>query len=373
MSDLDPAAPPPAAPPAAPARPHRGEFFKGRIITVNPQTLILSVGQWEGVVSHAELDELRADGHTLEVGQELPVLITNPNGQEGRLQVSVVQGFQQVDWARADHLHATGEVWEGRVTGHNRGGLIVPFGHIKAFVPASHIADLPHNLNETERVARFKALVGQQLGFKVIEVDRKNRRILLSQRNAQKEYREKQKARLLTDLAEGQLLSGKVTGLRDFGVFVDLGGADGLVHVSEISWQRVQHPAEILKLGQEVQVKVVKIDPDHSRIGLSIKRCQPDPWESVNERLQVGQVVSGLVTRVANFGAFVDVGDGVEGLLPAHQIHNKNLAERATVEVKVLRIEPERQRVGLAFIAIQAESPAEDDSSSGATEDGHEA
>jgi small subunit ribosomal protein S1 len=185
---------------------------------------------------------------------------------------------------------------------------------------------------------------------------------VLSQRNAQKEYREKQKTRLLSDLAEGQVRRGTVTGLRDFGAFVDLGGADGLIHISELSWRRVKHPSEVLAVGQEVEVEVLKVDRDSKRIGLSLKRRQADPWQRVGERYQPGQVVEGTLTRLAPFGAFVDLGEGVEGLLPTNQIANQpGIAEGVTVRVRILNVEPDRQRIGLALQGVVTEPAAEDE------------
>jgi small subunit ribosomal protein S1 len=231
---------------------------------------------------------------------------------------------------------------------------------VQAFVPVSHITDLPRGVPENERQGRLAQLVGRQMGFKVIEVDRQRRRLVLSQRNAQKEFREKQKARLLSDLAEGQVRTGTVTGLRDFGAFVDLGGADGLIHISELSWRRVKHPSEVLAVGDSVEIEVLKVDRESKRIGLSLKRRQPDPWQQVSERLQPGQSVDGTVTRLAPFGAFVDLGEGVEGLLPTNQIANQpEVQEGAAVRVRVLNVEPDRQRIGLALQSVAASAASE--------------
>jgi small subunit ribosomal protein S1 len=200
------------------------------------------------------------------------------------------------------------------------------------------------------------------MGFKVIEVDRQRRRLVLSQRNAQKEYREKQKARLLDNLADGQVRRGVVTGLRDFGAFVDLGGADGLIHISELSWRRVKHPSEVLRIGQEIEVEVLKVDRENKRIGLSLKRRQPDPWQRVAERFQPGQIVEGTVTRLAPFGAFVDLGEGIEGLLPSNQISGRSdVQEGSVVRIRILNVEPDRQRVGLALQAVVSRPYAEEE------------
>jgi small subunit ribosomal protein S1 len=341
-------------------RPQRGDVLSGRVVALDTQGMIVDLGlKRDGVVPRAELDKLREEGVEFQVDQEVPVVIIEPEDKDGNLRVSVNQGRQQKDWLTAERLMAVGELWEGAVTGYNRGGLIVQFGDVQAFVPVSHISDLPRGVPENERQSRLAALVGRKMGFKVIEVDRQRRRLVLSQRNAQKEYRERQKTRLLSDLSEGQVRTGTVTGLRDFGAFVDLGGADGLIHISELSWRRVKHPSEVLAVGQEVEVEVLKVDRESKRIGLSLKRRQADPWQRVAERFQAGQVVNGTLTRLAPFGAFVDLGEGVEGLLPTNQIAGQTgIEEGSTVRVKILNVEPERQRIGLALVTPAGTEPA---------------
>ncbi len=340
-------------------RPQRGDVLSGRVVALDTQGMIVDLGlKRDGVVPRAELDKLQEEGVEFVVDQEVPVVVIEPEDKDGNLRVSVNQGRQQKDWLTAERLMATGEMWEGAVTGYNRGGLIVQFGDVQAFVPVSHISDLPRGVPENERQSRLAGLVNRKMGFKVIEVDRQRRRLVLSQRNAQKEYRERQKSRLLADLSEGQVRTGVVTGLRDFGAFVDLGGADGLIHISELSWRRVKHPSEVLAVGQEVEVEVLKVDRDSKRIGLSLKRRQADPWQRVAERFQSGQVVEGTLTRLAPFGAFVDLGEGVEGLLPTNQVSGQaGVAEGATVRVKILNVEPDRQRIGLALQAVIGPSP----------------
>jgi len=342
-------------------RPQRGDVLSGRVVALDTQGMIVYLGlKRDGVVPRAELDKLHEEGVEFVVDQEVPVVVIEPEDKDGNLRVSVNQGRQQKDWLTAERLMATGEMWEGAVTGYNRGCLIVQFGDVQAFVPVSHISDLPRGVPENERQNRLAGLVGRKMGFKVIEVDRQRRRLVLSQRNAQKEYRESQKARLLSDLSEGQVRTGVVTGLRDFGAFVDLGGADGLIHISELSWRRVKHPSEVLAVGQEVEVEVLKVDRESKRIGLSLKRRQPDPWQRVAERFETGQVVEGTLTRLAPFGAFVDLGEGVEGLLPTNQVAGQaGIAEGATVRVKILNVEPDRQRIGLALQAVTGPNPAE--------------
>jgi len=341
--------------------PERGDVLSGRVLALDSQGMIVDLGlKRDAVVPHAEVEKLAEEGMTFQVGQEVSVVVIQPQDKDGNLLASVNQARQQQDWLTAEQLMATGEIWEGVVTGHNRGGVIVQFGDVRAFVPASHLTDLPRGIPENERSSRLVILVGRRMGFKVIEVDRQRQRLVLSQRNAQKEYRDKQKGKLLGDLVEGQVRKGVVTGLRDFGAFVDLGGADGLIHISELAWRRVKHPSEVLTVGQEVEVEVLKIDQDGKRIGLSLKRRQLDPWSRVASRFQVGEIVTGTVTRVASFGAFVDLGEGIEGLLHSSQLVGQlPVAEGESVSVRILSVEPERQRVGLSLKLNEGETPAE--------------
>lgn len=342
--------------------PERGDVLSGRVLALEPQGMIVDLGlKRDAVIPRSEVEKLADEGMAFEVGQEVSVVVIQTQDKDGNLLASVNQARQQQDWLTAEQLQATGEVWEGMVTGHNRGGLIVQFGEIRAFVPASHLTDLPRGIPENERPSRLATLVGHRMGFKVIEVDRQRQRLVLSQRNAQKEYREKQKGKLLGGLVEGQVRKGIVTGLRDFGAFVDLGGADGLIHISELAWRRVKHPSEVLTVGQEVEVEVLKIDQDGKRIGLSLKRRQPDPWSRVTSRFQVGQIVTGTVTRVASFGAFVDLGEGIEGLLHSSQLVGQPpVEEGGQVSVRILSVEPERQRVGLSLKLNEGEKAPEE-------------
>lgn len=335
----------------------RGDVRAGTVMEIGSQGLIVDLGlKRDGVVPQAELDKLAEEGVSFNVGQVISVTVVEPEDRDGNLLVSVHQPRQNQDWLAAEQLLATGEVWEGTVSGYNRGGLIVPFGELRAFVPASHLIDLPRGTTENERQSRLVSLVGKTLGLQVIEVNRERQRLVMSQRDAQKAQRGRRKAALLEDLAEGQVRRGVVSGLRDFGVFVNLGGVEGLIHISELSWQRVKHPREVVRVGQEVEVKIVKVDPASQRIGLSLKQLQPDPWQHVDERLRAGDWVEGRVTRLTSFGAFVDLGDGVEGLLHSSQMKGgEGITEGQTLRVRVVSVEANRQRIGLS-LRTEAES-----------------
>jgi small subunit ribosomal protein S1 len=257
---------------------------------------------------------------------------------------------------RAEDLMNTGDVWEGEVADANRGGLIVPFGNLRGFVPASHVLDLPRGMSEDERTGFLNTLIGQPLVVKIIEVNRRRRRLVLSQREAQREIRDASKDELLSSLHEGDIRRGVVSGLRDFGAFVDLGGADGLIHISELAWHRVKHPREVLNVGDEIDVYVLRLDQEGRRIGLSLKRLQPNPWSQVDELYFVGQLVDGTISRVTQFGAFVSLDPGIEALLHASQIAESAPADPAlllhegqTITARIISIEPHRQRLGLSI------------------------
>jgi len=253
-------------------------------------------------------------------------------------------------------------VWDGAVSDANRGGLIVQFGNLRGFVPASHVLDLPRGLNEDERKMRMQRLVGQPISLKVIEVNRKRRRLVFSQRDAQRDSRDARKEVLLDQLREGEVRKGVVSGLRDFGAFVDLGGADGLIHISELAWHRVNHPKEVLKVGDEVQVYILRLDAEGKRIGLSLKRLQENPWAVVDELYHIGQLVEGIVSRVAQFGAFVSLDPGIEALLHTSQIAEPPPEDPSLVVhegqrllMRVISIESDKQRLGLSLKEVSDE------------------
>jgi small subunit ribosomal protein S1 len=259
------------------------------------------------------------------------------------------------DWIQAEQMLESGEIYEGEVAGYNRGGIIVKFGKIRGFVPASQIVGLPKRLREEQRRQRMEAMIGQQIGLKIIEVDRQRRRLIFSQRRALRGYQEVQRDRVMTELSEGEIRHGKVTSITNFGAFVDLGGADGLIHVSELSWGRVDNPRQVLKVGDELDVYVLDVDQKRKRIALSLKKLQPDPWTIVDDHYQMGQLVEGRVTRVLDFGAFVELDIGVEGLLHASEIiGTPELAPSDIVHpgekllVKIIRIDSRRKRLALS-------------------------
>ncbi len=308
----------------------------------------------DGVVPRNDLERL---GDALpSVGDDIAVMIVRTEDDEGNMIVSVAQAKQNEDWIKAEEMMNTEDIYEGRVADANRGGLIVPFGNLRGFIPASHVIDLPRGLNEEERKDYLAAMVGKPISVKVIEVNRRRRRLVLSQREAQREIRDASKDALLESLKEGEVRKGVVSGLRDFGAFVDLGGADGLIHISELAWHRVKHPRELLSVGDQIDVYVLRLDQEGRRIGLSLKRLQPNPWSQVDELYHVGQLVDGTISRVTQFGAFVSLDPGIEALLHASQISEPApedpsmfLHEGQRITARIISIEPSRQRLGLSI------------------------
>ena len=337
-------------------QPTRGDIVTGTILSIDNMGLLVDLGmKRDGIVTRSDLDKL-GDEASFAVGDEIPVMVIRTEDEDGNMIVSVSQAKQNEDWIRAEDLMGAEEMCKGVVADANRGGLIVPFGNLRGFIPASHVVDLPRGLSEDERKDHLVAMIGQPITVKVIEVNRRRRRLVLSQREAQREMRDARKDSLLENLAEGETRRGVVSGLRDFGAFVDLGGADGLIHISELAWHRVKHPRELLNVGDEIEVFVLRLDLEGRRIGLSLKRLQPNPWSQVDDLYHVGQLVEGVISRVTQFGAFVSLDPGIEALLHASQISDppptdpgELLSEGQTITARIISIEPHRQRLGLSI------------------------
>lgn len=336
----------------SPTLPRRGEIRNAIILEIKEREIIVDLNaKQDGIVRAEDLerldDQFRA---SLTVGEEVPVYVLNPRDQDDNLIVSINMGLQRYDWERARELLTSEDVDRVRVTGSNRGGILVRWRRLEGFIPSSHLTSV--NLT-TERRDAWSDLMGQELVVKVIEVDQDRRRLIFSEREAQREWRAQQKARLLSELKEGDVVMGTVTGLRDFGAFVNLGGADGLIHVSELAWHRVDHPRDVLKVGDEIEVYVLNLDRSTNRIALSRKRLLPDPWQDAAARYHEGQLVEGTVTNVVDFGAFVALDNGLEGLLHLSEMGDGSLKEPHSyvqkgdrLNLRISHLEPEKRRVG---------------------------
>jgi small subunit ribosomal protein S1 len=322
--------------------PQRGDIREGTVLSVSPQEIIIDLGlKREGIVPANDLSRL--DKETVDEIQEgtvWPVYILQPSDREGNLIVSLSRAIQEKDWLVAQQLMDNNEILEATVSGHNNGGLEVIFGKLRGFVPASHISTLPRGVSPEERKTLLSSLVGETIPLKVVEVDRRKRRLILSERAAHRRWQREHRKQLLDEIQIGEVRSGTVRSLANFGAFVDLGGAEGLIHVSEIAWFPVAHPSEVLKVGERVDVKVLRIDKQRERVGLSLKRVQPDPWSHVQEDYRSAELVEAVVTRVTDFGAFVR-------LRPDHP--QSLVSPGDLLLLRVIRVEPDRRRIGLSL------------------------
>jgi small subunit ribosomal protein S1 len=333
-------------------RPRRREIREATVLVVQEDRIVVDLGvKRDGVVTYRDLERLSDEYRSsLQVGDQVPVYVLDTSDAHGEIVVSLNKGLAQQDWLRAQELLESQENCEGEVTAVNRGGIVVRFGRLQGFVPGSHLTSIPRGLRG-ERLQQAKsALVGQVLTLAVIEVNPRRRRLILSERKAQ----QRQRQQLLEALTEGDVRTGTVRNLVSFGAFVDLGGIDGLIHISELDWKHVNHPKEVLSVGDQVEVYVLRVDRARERIGLSRKRLLPDPWSVVTAGLNQGDVVEGVVTHIAEFGAFVDLGEGVEGLvhvseMPDGRQTKANLGPGSSVYVQVLRVDPHRHRISLSL------------------------
>jgi small subunit ribosomal protein S1 len=336
----------------------RGELREGTILYQRNDGFVVDIGaKRDGFVPIEDIEEI--EDQEYEVGDEVPVVVTRFRDSDGNVELSISQALLQEDWLTAEKLLEDQTVYESVVTGSNRGGLTVEFGRLRGFVPMSQIIGFNRIRQPAERHRRLRAMVGDEIMLKVIEVNRRRRRLILSQRAAAKEWRAARRETLMDELESGQVRRGRISQITDFGLFVNLGGMDGLVHISELSWGRIENPGEIYRPGQRVKVKVLSVDPDRERIALSIKALTPDPWESVAQRYDVGSLVEGRVTQVVDFGVFIELEPGIEGLLHNSELRDVSQREELTsgqsILVKVIRVEPNRRRIGLSVRQVRPE------------------
>jgi small subunit ribosomal protein S1 len=277
------------------------------------------------------------------------------NRVDGRFQWSDGDNTSTSDpWQAAVALFNADEAIKLAITGYNKGGLLLQWQGLQGFVPASQLIDFPHFHLEIERINALKAWVDRTLTLKIIEVSQETNRLIFSERAAL--VAADQRDEVFDRIKPGQVVQGEVTNLTDFGAFVDLGGVEGLVHISELSWSRVTHPSHIVAPGQAVSVRVLKVDPHNGRIALSLKRLKADPWQSVDERFQVGQLVTGVVSNVVNFGAFVMIEDELEGLIHISELaegaflHPRNVVQRGEeVVARILLVDGNAKRLALSL------------------------
>jgi small subunit ribosomal protein S1 len=355
--------------------PRRGEVRTGTIARVVGADILVDIGaKSEGVIPAREIEQLSAeDRETLRVGEEISVYITRSSERDGSMILSYLRAVEERDWREAETLLETQGLFEGKVAGFNKGGLIVKLGRLRGFLPASQVSLARRRRAEGETPdKRWGKMVGEPIMAKVIEVDRRRNRLILSERAAAREAREALKERLISELQPGEIRDGHVISLADFGAFVDIGGADGLVHSSEISWKRVGHPREVLAVGQSVRVKVLQVDPEKRRISLSMRELEPDPWELATANLREGQLVEAKITKLTKFGAFARL-EGVTEYEIEGLIHISELADRRVehprevlevgqkVTLRVIKIDGARRRIGLSLKRVDSSEYVDSD------------
>lgn len=344
--------------------PRQGEIRKGVIASITEEEILVSIGaKSEGVIPGRELTQLsEEEREKFAVGKEIQVFVVSPESRQGTMILSILRAHEEDDWLQAETLMSDNEVYSGEVAGYNKGGLIVNMGHLRGFVPASQVS-LSRRMTYSGDTPdeRWSKMVGEPIVVRVIEVDRQRRRLIFSEKAASQESRDSLKDMLLQELEEGEVRKGRVTSLADFGAFVNINGADGLVHLSEISWERIDHPKEVLEVGQEVEVKIISIDRERRRIGLSIRRLQSDPWDNYVKDYKVGQLIEGTITRLTKFGAFARIDENLEGLVHVSELSDKRiehpkevLSENDIVTLRIIKIDNERRRIGLSLRKVES-------------------
>ena len=333
-----------------------GDVLEGTVMKVDREEILLDIGaKTEGVIPSREATSMSEEERSaLKVGDEVLVSVLQPENSEGHAVLSVDRARQERAWRDLHKQYEAGEIIQAQVVGHNKGGLLVNLEGIRGFVPSSQISSMPPG--EANKQAELARLHGSTMPLKIIEINRNRNRLILSERQAMQEQRESMRSRLLQELEPGQIRPGTVTSICDFGAFVDIGGADGLIHLSELSWKRVSHPSELLKPGERIDVYVLSVDPNERKIALSLKRTQPEPWDTITDQYQLGQVVHGTITQITSFGAFARLEDGIEGLIHVSELaegrvaHPRNVVKEGdSMDLKVIRIDPARKRIGLSL------------------------
>jgi len=348
-----------------------GDTVDGIVMHIDRDEILVDIGsKSEGVVPSKEMSSLLPEERDeLKVGDEVLVFVVQSEDKEGRAVLSLDKARQEKSWRRLQQQFETGDVLQAKVINYNKGGVLVNLDGVRGFVPASQVTGISRG-PDAQKQSDMAKMVGGSLSLKIIEINRGRNRLILSERQAVQEVREARKDDILSALKEGDVREGTVTSITDFGAFVDIGGADGLVHLSELSWSRVKHPAELLRVGDKVKVYVLNIDNDRKRIALSIKRTQEEPWTTISGRYELGQLVDATITQLASFGAFARLEDGVEGLIHVSEMgddriqHPRELVKEGdTVPVRIIRIDPARKRIGLSMRRVEGDDgnyPVED-------------
>jgi small subunit ribosomal protein S1 len=351
--------------------PQSGQVRKGTIASVSPSQVLISIGaKSEGVVSSRDLEQLsEEDRDALEVGKEVYVYVISPEDKNGNVVLSLKRAQEQLSWDKVEKALEDNEIIESKIVGFNKGGLIAAVEGLRGFVPSSQVSAMRRSMSTGDTPEqRWQKMVGEPISVRVIEVDRERRRLILSEKAASNESRQSIKERVLEELNEGETYTGRVTSIANFGAFININGADGLAHLSEISWDHIEHPQEVLEVGQEVDVKVINIDQEKKRIGLSIRALLDDPWLERLEKYSVGDLVEGVITRLTKFGAFARLEGDIEGLIHISEIsenrieHPREVLKEGDVKsLRIIRIEPDQHRIGLSLRKVDSAAFADKD------------
>ena len=349
----------------------RGEVVDGEVMGFSDDGgILVNIGhKSEGVVQQREMRSLSPeDLQNLNIGDKIITYVLRPESADNAAILSIDRALGETGWRELEQCLEDNETVEGSILGFNKGGAIVDVRKVQGFVPMSQLVSVPRDIfrdrSETEedpdaearRMQRQAEETGKMLQLKILEINRSRNRAIFSERQAVQEWRDAQKARLVQELQVGETRKGVVTGISSFGAFVDLGGADGLVHISEMSWGPVGRPEDVVSIGDELDVFVLRVDVENKKIALSLRRLEPEPWETIHERLHVDDIVDAQITKMTNFGAFARVEGNIEGLIHISELSDRVIghprevvSEGEDVRLKVLRIEPERRRLGLSL------------------------
>jgi small subunit ribosomal protein S1 len=343
----------------------RGDIIEGVVVGKDREGLLVDIGaKSEGIIPPNEMQSLRPEsGQIPQIGDKVLVFVLQPETAEGQIIVSIDRARGEKGWRLLQRYYEESTSFEGEVTGYNKGGLLVDVEGVQAFVPLSQLVGGRVDRNDEAGDRGLPAWVGKSLRLKVIEINRRRNRVILSERAAVQEWRAQQKDRLLAELREGEIRRGRITSIREFGIFVDLGGADGLVHLSELSWDRSKSPEDMFRVGDEVDVYILKVDQEAKKIALSLRRAQPEQWEGLIDKYAVGQVVTGQVTKLAPFGAFARIEGPLEGLIHISELVDRRVThprdvvrEGDVLPLKIVRIERDRHRLGLSLKQVRPQA-----------------
>src|SRR5438552_12171714 len=334
----------------------RGELVEGTVVLVDRDEILVDIGgKMEAVIATSEIQNERGEP-SLQRGDHVSAVVIVPENAEGRPVISINRARAEIGWRDLQAKKDSEEVVTGEVVDHNKGGLIVSVDGVRGFVPLSQIVELRRGGSDEEVEEKLRSMRGQTLYLKVIEMNRRRNRLILSERAAAQERRAQQKDRLLSELQASEIRHARVSSLTDFAAYVDLGGADGLIHLSELSWGQVQHPSQVLRVGQEVDVRVVGVDRENKKIALSLKQVEENPWTRIGQQYHVGDTVPAKITKLAQFGAFAELEPGVEGLVHISELSDERIThpkqvvrEGENVQLRIIRIEPRRHRLGLSL------------------------